>query len=394
MQKNRINVMHAVFSLETGGLENGVVNLCNRLDPLKFQASICVFKGGGELESRVKQHVELFTLRRLRSNDPTLPFRLALELRRRRIDILHTHSWGTMVEGIVAAKLARTPVIVHGEHGVLERRQHNIHIQRILWKFAHSLTSVASPLADDMSNLVGFPRNRIRVIPNGVDTDRFCPRPDERTSARQQFGLSPTDVVVGMVARLVPVKNHEGVLRALAELAQQGKLVTLALAGCGSLLEKLQSLAMSMGLHGRVHFLGDLDNVHKFLNAIDIFVLNSHSEGMSNTILEAMSCGLPVIVTKVGANSELVVEGQNGLLIPSDNHLALAEAISTLAENSHLRLQMGEAGRARIERDYGIARMVHEYSDLYCDLRDKRLSVIHTPIQPDLSHKLDTGSPR
>lgn len=379
MTEYRIRVMHLVFSLDTGGLENGVVNLCNRLDPSRFQPTICVFRGGGELESRVEvPRVGLLTVARWRNNDPTLPLRLAVHLRKRRIDLLHTHSWGTLVEGLVAARLARTPLIVHGEHGILETKRHQLFIQRCLWRRTHQVTAVASPLADRMARSVGFPRNQIRSIPNGVDTDRFCPRPERRACMRSQFGLPQKGVVIGTVARLVPVKNHEGLLKAMAALTQSGKQVHLALAGNGPLLADLRSIAAGLNLNGRVHFLGDLDNVHEFLNALDLFVLNSRSEGMSNTILEAMSCGLPVVATNVGANSELVIEGQSGLLIPSDNPQVLAEAIVKLVDNQSLRRRMGEQGRARIERDYGIARMVRDYSQLYCDLKEKLLPQSHS----------------
>jgi glycosyltransferase involved in cell wall biosynthesis len=248
-----------------------------------------------------------------------------------------------------------------------------------------------------MADLVGFPRNRIQVIANGVNTDYFCPRPGSRAEVRRQCGLPQKGLVVGMVARLVPVKNHEGVLRAIADLAQQGKSITLAIAGDGPLLGELRSIATDLELNSQVHFLGDLDNVHQFLNALDIFVLNSHSEGMSNTILEAMSCGLPVVATSVGANSDLVVEGQTGLLIPPDDPPALANAIAKLVDNESLRLRMGEDGRARIEREFGIARMVRDYSQLYCELLGERMSTVyatHDSAQPDISHDLDPRSTR
>jgi sugar transferase (PEP-CTERM/EpsH1 system associated) len=364
--------MHAVFSLETGGLENGVVNLCNRLDPERFQASICVFQGGGELESRVDpERVELLTLRRLRNNDPSLPFRLAWQLWRHRIDVLHTHSWGTLMEGVIAAKLARTPVVVHGEHGIMETRPRNVRLQRLMWSRTQQVTAVARPLADRMADLVGYSRKRIQVIPNGVDTVRFSPRPQERNEARRHFGLPQSNLVVGMVARMVPVKNHRGVLDAVADLVEAGMPITLALAGDGPLLGELQRIAGELGLQGRVRFLGDVANVDRFLESLDLFVLNSLSEGMSNTVLEAMACGLPVVATTVGANTDLVVEGQTGLLIPPNDCAALRHAIAVLAADSPLRESMGNQGRARVERLHGMEKMVRDYSQLYDELHEK-----------------------
>ena len=149
--------MHVVFSLQTGGLENGVVNLCNRLPLDEYLPTICVFRGGGALEGRLQRdRVTWCEVRRFGNHDPTLPFRLAWELRRRQIDIVHTHSWGTLVEGVLAAKLAGTPVMVHGEHGLLEERPRNLPIQRWLWSRTQQVTSVATPLADRMANASAF----------------------------------------------------------------------------------------------------------------------------------------------------------------------------------------------------------------------------------------------
>jgi glycosyltransferase involved in cell wall biosynthesis len=312
--------------------------------------------------------VDLVELKKLWNNDPSLPFRLAWELWRRRIELVHTHSWGTLLEGVVAAKLARTPVIIHGEHGILETRPRNVRLQRTIWAKTHQLTAVASPLADDMANLTRTPRDQIRVIPNGVDTDRFFPRPELRSVARQSLGLSQSDVLIGMVARLVPVKNHRGVLEAIEALVKAGMPISLALAGDGPLRSELQRLADDLGLTQRVHFLGNVGNIEHFFNSLDLFILNSHSEGMSNTLMEAMASGLAVIATAVGPNPDLVVEGETGLVVPPNAQAALARAISELVADKSLRERMGRQGRVRVERFCGIDKMVQDYSDLYEEL--------------------------
>jgi sugar transferase (PEP-CTERM/EpsH1 system associated) len=361
--------MHLVFSLETGGLENGVVNLCNRLDPERFRPVIAVFQGGGALECRVDRgRVELFELNKLWNNDPSLPFRLAWRLVRGRIDVLHSHSWGTLLEGVVAARLARTPAMIHGEHGILEKRRRNVWLQRLMWGSVQHLTAVASPLADDMADLAGIARDRIKVISNGVDTDRFAPRPEVRNAFRQRLGIRSSDLLIGMVARLVPVKNHHGVLEAVGDLVRAGVPVSLALAGDGPLLGELQRVCDGFGLSQRVHFLGDLADVEEFYNSLDLFVLNSHSEGMSNTILEAMASGLPVIATSVGSNPVLVVDGETGFLVSPGVRSALTRAIAILAKDDMLRQSMGRQGRIRIELHFGIDRMVDDYSALYDEL--------------------------
>ncbi|MCC6127009.1 MAG: glycosyltransferase [Pirellulales bacterium] len=362
----RLNVMHAVYSLETGGLENGVVNLCNRLNPERFAPSICVFRSGGALESRVDaRRVKLAAAKSWMGIDPTLPFRLAWHLRRLRIDILHTHSWGTLVEGWAAAKMARTPIVIHGEHGVMEERPRNVMIQRWLWSKVRQVAAVSAPLADRMAQVVNFPRNRIQVIPNGVDTERFRPCRERRSEWRRDFDLPEAEFTVGMVARLVPVKNHLGMLQALALLKERGENAVLAIAGSGPLRESLQAAARDLNICDRVRFLGDIPQIERFLNALDAFVLNSVSEGMSNTVLEAMACGLPVVATAVGSNSLLLDEGKAGCLIPAENAEALARNLEQLMRDRPLREELGRIARVRVEKHFSIDRMVRDYEELY-----------------------------
>ena len=166
--------------------------------------------------------------------------------------------------------------------------------------------------------------------------------------------------------------------------------MSLALAGDGALRESLTRLAEELGIARQVHFLGDVPNVARFLNSLDAFVLNSHSEGMSNTVLEAMACGLPVVATAVGSNPDLLVAGETGLLIPPADQQALKAAIASLAENSKLRRRMGSQGRQRIERQFGIQGMVRAYGQLYSELAERAISAAVRPqyrSSPDLDTK-------
>jgi len=361
-----LRVLHVVFSLDIGGLENGVVNLCNRLDQERFAPSICTFLAGGTLEAYVDaSRVETFNVQRRWNNDPTLPFRMAWQLNRRRIDILHTHSWGTLVEGVLGARMARVPTIIHGEHGLLRSQRRNLIVQRWLWRKAHQLLAVSEPLADRMARVVGFPRSQIKVIGNGVDTQRFRANLGGQVQSRTRWGLPVDKLLLGMAARLDPVKNHLGVFRAVDQVRRQGLDVAIALAGDGPLRDELEKAARDLGIDDRVHFLGNVKQIDVFYSALDVFVLNSHSEGMSNTVLEAMASGLPVVATAVGSNPELVVEGRTGLLVPPGDVASLADGLARLARLPGLRQAMGAAGRRRAESQYSIDRMVRQYETLY-----------------------------
>jgi len=372
--KQRLNLAHIVFDLgsdgTTGGMENGVINLCNRLPQDEFNPFICTFGSGGCMESRLDhEHIELIHVRKRFGNDPTLPFRLARQLRRRRIDILHTHNWGTLIEGLVAAKLAGVPVVIHGEHGKVRSRRRQIFAQRWAWRRVNQTLAVSSALADRVTRIVGFPREQIHVIPNGVDSERFQPSNAPKSEVRQKLDL-PRDVfLIGMVARFVPFKNHAGVFHAIAQLRQENIDVHLALGGDGPLKQELVTLANELQIADRVHFLGVLDLVETMLHGLDVLVSNSsHNEGMSNAILEAMACGVPVVATRVAASPELLDEGNTGLLIIPQDTNALVAALRRLIDRPELRVSYSLLGRQRVEEHYSLASMVESYRRLYLRL--------------------------
>ena len=186
--------MHLVHGLPTGGLENGVVNLCNGLIPAGSRRRFAFLEGGGALESRVDtDRAELFLVRRLFGNDPSLPLRLAWHLKRRRIDILHTHSWVTLVEGYVAAKLARVGVVIHGEHGFpMEDRPRNVRVQCWVWNRISQVTAVCGSLAGRMEQAVGFPRIASRSYPMASMPHAFVPRTAANSRQERNLACRPT----------------------------------------------------------------------------------------------------------------------------------------------------------------------------------------------------------
>jgi glycosyltransferase involved in cell wall biosynthesis len=278
--------MHLVYSFGFGGMEVGVAKLANALDPATVAVSICSGKPSEQLKYRLRPEVGFFELGRRPGNDPGLIVRLARVLRRERPHILHTHGWATIVEGLLAARLASVPVLIHGEHGTLELRPFNRRVQRWAWGRATRVIAVSSRLAERMEQHIGFPAARIHVIRNGVDTVRFTPA--LRPEARAEFGFGPDDLVLGTAGRLVPVKDQATLLRAWALLRQRGVQFTGVIAGRGALKDELEGLAATLGLDN-VRFLGNRPDVERVMAALDVFILSSVSEGLSNTIQEAMA---------------------------------------------------------------------------------------------------------
>lgn len=365
-----LRLMHLVYNLGTGGMENTLVQVCNRLPRDEFRPTICVLEAGGGMEDRLDtERVELIHVPRRFGNDPTVPFRLARQLRRRRIDILQTNQWATLIEGIAAAKMARVPMLVHGEHGKIRDRRRQIVAQRWGWSRVNQFYAVSAALADRAARVVGFPRDRIGVINNSVDTEHFRPAETLKGELRKQFGLPTSGLLVGMLARFVPFKDHAGVIKALGRLRRSDLDVHLAFVGSGPLGDELARLAKDLGLEDRVHFLGEMEQVRPLLQALDVFVSNSsHNEGLSLSVLEAMACGVAVVSTRVAASPEVLAGGDAGVLIPPRDTDALVNALRELTVNPQRRTALGLAGCNRARQHYSIVTMVEGYRDMYARL--------------------------
>jgi sugar transferase (PEP-CTERM/EpsH1 system associated) len=362
-----VRVMHVMFALQPGGMEFGVIKIVNGLNPSRVRSSICsTAPAVGPMKSHVAPHVPVFELRRRAGNDPKLVWDLYRLFTRERPHVVHTHAWGTLLEGLLAARLARVPIVVHGEHGTLQLRGYQARIQRWAWGRTTAVLSVSRKLAERMARGTGFPHERIVTIQNGVDFSRFSP--SLREAARHELGLAPMELTIGTAGRLVPVKDHANLIEALAILRDRDVAFTAVIAGEGPLRAEIEALIAARGLRTHVRLLGQRADVNRVFAALDVFVLPSKSEGMSNTILEAMASGVPTVATNVGGAEELVDDGVTGLLVPSQNCEALAGALGRMAASPGRRRAMGEAARVKAETEFSLDRMLGDYDALYVEL--------------------------
>ena len=364
-----LEVMHLMLNLGAGGMEHGVLNICHGLPQDNFRSTICVLESGGDFECRLdRERVRLVHVERGRRHDPTLPLRLAREIRHHRIDILHTHNWGTLAEGWLAGKLSRVPVHIHGEHGLIYDKRRQIVAQRLMWRGVAEVTAVSEALADRLANRIGFRRERIRAIPNGVDSHRFSPTARPNVALQRKLGIPADSFVIGMIGRLSRAKNHAGLLKAVSKLCVAGAPIQVVIAGVGSLRDELGSLACEMGIDDRVKFIGYFDDVPSLLAALDVMVFNSTSEeGMPNVVLEAMASGLPVVAADEAAASELMADGA-GIIIPPGDWQALANALEELLDCPKLRDSLAKTARLRVEQKYSLATMIEAYGARYLEL--------------------------
>ena len=356
-----VRVMHVVYTLRTGGMEMGVVKLVNGLDPGRVQSAICsTTPAGAEIKALVQRSVPVFELSRRAGNDVRVVRDLYRVFKRERPHVVHTHAWGTLLEGLVAARAAGVPVVVHGEHGTLQLRGYQRWLQRLGWASADKVLSVSSKLAERMAAATGFNQGQITTIRNGVDVDRF--QPVNQAAARRALGV-PDGLVVGTVGRLVPVKDQATLVDAVAELCRSGLPVTLVIAGDGPERPALEARAAAAGVDLRlIGYRADVDQV---LSALDVFVLSSVSEGLSNTILEAMAAARPVVATRVGGAEEMIDDGVTGVLVPPSDAAAMAAALRRVLAAGDRGAAMGTAARRRVEAEFTLPGMMRRYEQLY-----------------------------
>jgi len=353
-----IRICHVVLSLRPGGLENGVVNVINGLPSPQFQSSVICLQESGEFAERIKDRsVEVVPMGLKPGNDPKMPFQVASVLRRLKPHIVHTRNIEAFFYGAVAAKIARVPHVIHSEHGrTFPETRLRSWVQRALVRGTDCTFAVTARLREDLVRYIGLPASRIEVLYNGVDLGKF--------SAARPPRAPDAPIRIGSVGRMVPVKNYPLLLEALAKLPADCRW-TCRLVGDGPERDRLRTIALQLGLQDRVEFLGHREDVAALLQEMDIFVLPSISEGMSNTLLEAMAAGAAAIASDVGGNSEIVANGASGLLFPSGDAATLGEHLARLINDEGLRTRLCNAARERMHAEFSITGMIDRYASLY-----------------------------
>jgi glycosyltransferase involved in cell wall biosynthesis len=287
-------------------------------------------------------------------------------LRREPVDIVHNYLLRGNLVGSLAARLARVPIVLCSKRGCHERRGFELVSARIGNALADRVMVNAEAVRDFVHANERLDREKMFVIPSGIDTDRFRPLPPVDFKAR--LGLPPGRLVVGVVTRMRVRKGVEEYLRAIARLRQRHPDVHGVVAGEVSLDKSVQALVDELGIADHLTLLGRRSDMPEVLSAFDIFVLSSHDEGMSNAILEAMAMEKPVVATDVGGTREVVRHGQTGLLVAPRDPEGLAAAVDELLSQPERALAMGRLGRRVVEEGFSARSMVRQMEQVYLDL--------------------------
>ncbi|HKV98486.1 MAG TPA: glycosyltransferase [Vicinamibacterales bacterium] len=378
MAGGAVRVGFVLHSMHVAGAEvlvaETIRRLGDRIDPVVFCLDV-VGPLGGRL---LREGVPVIAFNRRPGFDFSVSKRLAREMRDRKVEVLHAHQYTPFFYGAIAARLSgQRPKVIFTEHGrhfpdvVSTRRR--LANRLLMDRLADHVNAVCAFSARSLSEVEGFSKGRIEVIPNGVDLPRYG-RITDIVSLRRHLGLDPSRRYITTVARFHPVKDHRTLLHAFSEVAAVRRDVDLLLAGDGALRETLEKLAVELRVDQRVQFLGVRNDVASLLAASDVFALTSVSEAASITLLEAMASGLPVVVTAVGGNPEIVRDGVDGLLAPRGDSHAIARALTRVLDDGRLAFTMGQSGAERVRTQYRLDDTVERYFSLYRGTPASRLA--------------------
>ncbi len=367
-------VAHVMYRFDTGGLENGIVNLINHMPPERYRHAVIALTEVTDFRRRIQRDdVEFIALNKPPGQTLWQFPKLYRLFRRLRPAIVHSRNLAAL-EVQLPAWAAGVPVRIHGEHGrdVGDLDGSNVTYQRIrrFYKpFVSYYLALSRDLAQYLNGIIRVPSDKMLQVYNGVDTDRFHPASDNNQAIPGCPFPRAGHWLVGTVGRMQTVKDQPTLARAFVralEIAPELRSrLRLALIGDGPLRAECREILAAAGVADLAWLPGERSDVPAVMRGLDCFVLPSLAEGISNTILEAMACGLPVIATDVGGNADLVAAGASGAIIPAADPEAMAQAIVRFAAAPESARAMGREGRRLVEEKFSMQAMVTAYQGTY-----------------------------
>lgn len=368
---NVMRVLHVIDSLEPGGTERQCLALAQGLSRLGVRNGLVYFRTGrllAKLEPSAidAREMAVGSIRSIRF--PHQLIRLALVMRRWAPSVVQTYGFYSNLQGLLAATLAGVPVRVASRRDLgtyLRAGQHRL--DRVAWRFAHRVVANSGAVRAQLIEQEHVPPSKVIVIRNGLDLSAW-------QDAQHDVG-DPEDAVVGMVAHFRHQKDHVTFLKAAREILRVTPSVRFWLVGSGVLEEAIRRCAVDLGVASHVSFLGHLEGetLRTAVRRLTVSVLTSKdNEGLPNAVLESMAAGLPVVATSVGGAVEIIEDGVTGFLVPPGMPSAISERVLRLLKDPSLARSMGERGRAKVEREFTIDRMVGEFHALYQELLEQQ----------------------
>ncbi|TYK65762.1 glycosyltransferase [Colwellia echini] len=369
----KIKILHITFDMALGGTEQVIRQLVENMPSDKIEHHIFCLDGEvKELGQRlISKGFVIHSYQRKKGFDFSLVWLLRRLINKEGYDVLHCHQYTPFVYGVMASVFKRSKVIFT-EHGrfypevVKPKRKL---INPVLSLFTNKITAISKATAKAIVDFEYMPERKVQVIYNGLKLDVDQLHKTHSTGDLRDFLKVPQAAFLfGTIARLDPIKNHIMLIKAFETLCQKHKDLYLVIIGDGPMMIDLRMLVSELNMERNIVLTGFIVEPQKYLLAMDVFLLPSFSEGTSMTLLEAMACGIPPVVTRVGGNPEIVENDVSGLIVENDDQIALESAMLKLFNNKDKRVKLSAAAMARFNSTFKENYMVNNYMKIYCDL--------------------------
>jgi glycosyltransferase involved in cell wall biosynthesis len=365
----KIRILHVLNSLEPGGMENGVVNVTNRLDESEFEVHICCLETGGAFVERLNHPENVHVLHKKAGFSKRAVWQLMRTISRVGADVIHPHNLAPLTYSVLATMLGFWKPVLQGEHGMFQGEQRNadrLRFRRRLYRFATRIHTVSEGLKQWLIEQ-GFDGRKIVPIINGVDIERF--KPADKASVRREIGVPETGPWMGIVGRFDHNKHHLLLIDAFNLIGAEFPDARLLILGDnGNEKEKIIAACEASPFRDRLHRVGFQSNPLPYYQALDLLTAPSPMEGLSNAVLESMACGVPVLAHMACGNSEVITNGVDGHMAAVDTPEIMAEHMRRVLGDHEGLKQAGVAARQTIEKRFSIDGMVENYAQLYREL--------------------------
>jgi glycosyltransferase involved in cell wall biosynthesis len=365
----KIKILIGLSQLGIGGLELQALELCNGLDKNKYEIECIPLWSILNLQNEFENAgVKIVNIHKKRSVDIFMFIKLIQYLKKNNFDIVHTWIFSSNTWTRLAAVLAKVPIIIASERNVDDwKKPHHIFIDKLLAKYS-DVVIVNSKAVKNFVENEGIPSNKCILINNGLDFKKYSAINLNKNELLEQLNIPKGKVIIGVFANFRPEKDYSTFVTVANEISLSRDNVHFIACGDGVEFNIIKKLVIKQGLEKKISFLGLRRDLPTIMKCTDIFLSTSHREGMSNSILEAMASGLPVVVTNVGGNSEIVENRESGFLVPVGATCQIISAIEKLIDSPSLRKEMGEKGKQFVNNHFSLGAMINSYDDLYTSL--------------------------
>jgi glycosyltransferase involved in cell wall biosynthesis len=369
----RIHVMQATFGMSIGGMERVIADLCRYVDPERYRFTVCCLSVRGPIADEVEADgiPVIYCENQTRFGKYMRGFELGRLLRRERVDILHTHNTTAFIDGLIGARIAGVPIMIHTDHCKnypIERRW--MVAENVASRLVDKVVAVSNHTREELLHYEGLAPDKVTVIHNGIN-----PRPPVGpgvAALRREFGFTPDQFIVGTVGRLEPQKGLDLLLASVPVIAATHPNARFVIVGGGTLEAELKEQARTLGILDRVIFTGWRTDAVALMDMIDCFVQTSNFEGLPMVLLEAMSLGKPIIACGVGGVPEVVEHEHTGLTVHTRAADDFGRAVIRLISDRELTARFGRQARARYEERFTAQTMASSYQQLYEQFLDQK----------------------